>query len=571
MIAKLNRLRVLFWAGTVIGAIMFLLIYGGYILNPTYDDWLLNATSDSMQHYLGWKFYRKSDWYFPIGLTDGLIENQTVSCIYTDCIPLFAVFFKFISPILPVKFQYFGFWKLFCFCMQGGLASVILFRLSKKALYSLISTPIYVVFPSVLQRMDCGSNALGHEALGGQWIILLALFSWVYQNYEWRKTFTPVLVWGVCAFLAAQTHIYFIPMIFIIMLGYIITDIANKNFLRPFLCFIIASTFTLVSLFVLGAFHNKTTFNSVGLGFFSANYNTFINPLSYSVLLPSLRSKFYQQYEGFAYVGVGIILAGIYLILQFLIERFMYRSKPTGQNEYDKNKTNTNRIIALIIATLSLAIAASPQGTSGTRLIYSLTLPDTVRYLFEIFRCTGRFAWVSAYIIVTGILYGVSKINFKKDTGLLYVAVLLTVIQMFDLSNVMRAQFIPPNIHYHSTLTNSLWNKLGESSDKILFAGITQQSVTRADIYYEFAEFADKYDITLSSFAVSRMEYEQIYDHATYELEKINSGAEKKNVIVVFLNDEFPQIKTEYFTCIDIDGYKIGLNSFLYEQLAKSV
>ena len=90
-------------AGTI-GAFVFITIYGTKILNPCYTDWLMSG-GDLSQHYLGWKMYRNGDWTFPIGLTDQLAYPHYTSVIFTDSIPVFAVFFKLISPILPNDFQ----------------------------------------------------------------------------------------------------------------------------------------------------------------------------------------------------------------------------------------------------------------------------------------------------------------------------------------------------------------------------------------------------------------------------------------------------------------------------------
>ena len=96
----------LFSAGIILGAIIFFIIYGFKILNPTYDDWIFSKGGDFAQHYLGWKFYRQSEWHFPIGLIDGLNGDGQISFMFTDSIPLFALFFKILSPIIPETFQY---------------------------------------------------------------------------------------------------------------------------------------------------------------------------------------------------------------------------------------------------------------------------------------------------------------------------------------------------------------------------------------------------------------------------------------------------------------------------------
>lgn len=104
----------------LLGAVVFICLYGVKILNPTYVEWLYNGR-DLMQHYLGWEFFRKSDWMFPIGLTDQLSYPSGTSVIFTDSIPIFAVLFKLFSPIMSEKFQYFGIWGILCFILQGFL------------------------------------------------------------------------------------------------------------------------------------------------------------------------------------------------------------------------------------------------------------------------------------------------------------------------------------------------------------------------------------------------------------------------------------------------------------------
>ena len=77
---------------------IFGLIYGYDILNPTYDAWIFkDGYHDIIQHYIGWLFYRQSPWHFPIGLIDNLAYPYQFSMIYTDSIPILAVFFKSIS------------------------------------------------------------------------------------------------------------------------------------------------------------------------------------------------------------------------------------------------------------------------------------------------------------------------------------------------------------------------------------------------------------------------------------------------------------------------------------------
>ena len=45
-----------FLIGGILGALFFLAIYGGYVLDVTNENWLLTG-KDLTQHYIGWKYY----------------------------------------------------------------------------------------------------------------------------------------------------------------------------------------------------------------------------------------------------------------------------------------------------------------------------------------------------------------------------------------------------------------------------------------------------------------------------------------------------------------------------------
>ena len=61
--------------------IAYLLIYGYYILNPFYTDWLLGH-GDLSQHYLGWQAFQNGSWMFPIGMTNQLAYPSASSIIW---------------------------------------------------------------------------------------------------------------------------------------------------------------------------------------------------------------------------------------------------------------------------------------------------------------------------------------------------------------------------------------------------------------------------------------------------------------------------------------------------------
>lgn len=164
-----------FVSGCLLGAAFFLAIYGFKVMDVQYVDWLMTG-GDTTQHYLGWVFFRNSPWHFPIGLVDGLAYPALTSVMYTDSIPLFSLFFKLLSPILPETFQFFGIWGIMAFMLQGGISSLIIYKIKASMPVALIGSVFFIISPPVLQRM------YGHTALAGHFMILLPIAVWFYQD-----------------------------------------------------------------------------------------------------------------------------------------------------------------------------------------------------------------------------------------------------------------------------------------------------------------------------------------------------------------------------------------------------
>ena len=167
---------ILMAAGCLIGILCFALVYGFDIVRFTYDDWLFFGDMDLKQHYNGFCHFRLSPWRFPIGLIDSLSVPYSMSVVYTDSIPLFAVIFKLFSGVLPVKFQYFGLFGLLCFAMMGMLSPVLIRRFTDSKIVCIAGSLFFILSYPVLHRM------FYHTALSAQWIIVLALIVWFYTD-----------------------------------------------------------------------------------------------------------------------------------------------------------------------------------------------------------------------------------------------------------------------------------------------------------------------------------------------------------------------------------------------------
>ncbi|MBO5551261.1 MAG: hypothetical protein J5966_04820, partial [Lachnospiraceae bacterium] len=185
----MNR-RFIFLYGLFAGALMFIAVYGFKVINPMYDAWIF-ATSDPdiKQHYLGWCHFRTSPWSFPIGLIDSLSYPFPQSCLWTDSIPLFAIFFKLFRGILPEIFQYLGLYGLISMALMGGFSALLVERVTRGTSGERI-LPFLGVFPfilsaPVLQRM------FYHTSLSAHFFIIIALLIMLDNPHEYpvRKLF----------------------------------------------------------------------------------------------------------------------------------------------------------------------------------------------------------------------------------------------------------------------------------------------------------------------------------------------------------------------------------------------
>ena len=124
---KSTRSARLFWLGALLGAAVFLLVYGLAPLDIANDAFCRGGyiEKDIQQHYAGWLFYRSSAPGWPLGVTQAINAPQGVSVAYTDSIPLLAVLCRPLAAALGGTFQYFGWFTLVCFALQGGFAALL--------------------------------------------------------------------------------------------------------------------------------------------------------------------------------------------------------------------------------------------------------------------------------------------------------------------------------------------------------------------------------------------------------------------------------------------------------------
>lgn len=462
--------------------------FGINILNPLYDSWLFSG-NDITEHYLGWKAFRIAEWNFPIGLTDVLTYPNKVSIIFNDSIPLLAIPFKLLSPILPHTFQYFGLWGLLCFILQGILCYKILHQYCHR-FPSFLFSILMILYPTVIYRMYY------HSALAGQWILLLALESiFLYDSYSSDKRIKSLSI--LCGTLSSLVHMYFILMCGIIFIGYLLLDILKtKKIWRGLMCVAYYIESSIIIVFLLGGFSSAGISPAAsGLGLYSLNLNTWINPLGFSFFFSNLPLYENRQNEGFGYLGAGVIILLVITLIVLLLNNLIQKKTLIAFSP---------KIPCLIIILVSLFIGLSPIATVSNHTIYSFTPTKYIGYIWGIFRSTGRMVMLinAIMLIMVGVI--ICKIPPKIISSIVIAFCLF--IQIFDLHNVISEKHQYYNISNFSEnrLEDELvWNSI-KNNNKIHHLVVTSWLTT--DCFYSLGNFAIENRLTLNAFALAHAE-----------------------------------------------------------------
>lgn len=536
---------IVFFGGFLLGIISFIFVYGFKVLNFTYDAWLLQGTGytgDLTQHYLGWVFLRDSKWSFPLGLIEGLAYPDKVSIIYTDSIPLFAIFFKIISPILPKTFQYFGLWGILCFALQGGIAAIIIRKFTKSRIICFVSSLFFIFSPIMLKRM------FFHTALAAHWIILLALCIWVYREH-FKSTKRKLLVWCGIMALSVLSNIYFTPIVLGIMLCSFLQDlIENKELLSSIITFFSSTIMSLLIMYLFGAFYGEINSKMGGLGVFSFNLNGLYNPLGNSCFLLSQTLAGAGQGEGYSYLGLGMILT--------IVVSCFFRFSAKKSHQINKGRLVSSIPYAVAIIVFSI-LAISPVVTFNDKTLFSISYPQPILDSLSIFRSSGRFIWPVYYMIFFFALSTILK--YSKEIVSIIGLSAFAIIQLIDMKNVIISNhnFFAKELTYESTLKSEQWSVFANKYKHIMFYAPLWDLYVNPDVAYNFAVFADENGMTLNGTYFSRDLSDQINASTFSHFEELKKGNLPDDTLYIFptsIPEGYYGLK--YYT---IDGYKVGI------------
>ena len=477
--------------GALLGALVFLILYGVRVLDPTCVDWILNNPSpDPAQHYLGWVFYRRSGWHLPyLGANYSAIYPYRTSILYTDSIPLLAVLGKLLGGVLPARFQYLGLWGLFCYAMQGGLAQVLIARVggvrpgnTAKNWASVLGAGVLVLFPALNIRM------FAHTALAANWLVLLALWLWLCaEQSENRPTAAKLcLWWGILGLLCAGIHLYYLPMVGMVLVAACVQRALEKR--GPAAVVLPVASFcgaALAELFVLGAF--AANFAGYSNGYLSGADLA-------NLFVPGLGASWEQE----IYAGLGTTIAVVLALVWLLVQH-----KQAGAF-FRRHK---NVVIAALVLLVLDAIAATGNTvTFAGRTLFTVPIPQALMDFWAMFSSCARLAWLAGMLLAVAACGLV--LRFWQGAAAAVLLALCAAAQGFGQRAELAKRFAAYHdaAYYENTtqLTDPAWEQLAASGQftHLAFASFDFEH----DEFWDLAAFAADHGWTSNSFYMGHMD-----------------------------------------------------------------
>ncbi|MDD6608137.1 MAG: DUF6311 domain-containing protein [Subdoligranulum variabile] len=477
--------------GALLGALVFLILYGVRVLDPTCVDWILNnASPDPAQHYLGWVFYRRSGWHLPyLGANYSSIYPYRTSILYTDSIPLLAVLGKLLGGVLPARFQYLGLWGLFCYAMQGGLAQALIARVggvrpgnTAKNWASVLGAGVLVLFPALNIRM------FAHTALAANWLVLLALWLWLCaEQSENRPTAAKLcLWWGILGLLCAGIHLYYLPMVGMVLVAACVQRALEKR--GPAAVVLPVASFcgaALAELFVLGAF--AANFAGYSNGYLSGADLA-------NLFVPGLGASWEQE----IYAGLGTTTAVVLALAGLLVQH-----KQAGAF-FCRHKNVV--IAALVLLVLDAIAAMGNTVTFAGRTLFTVPIPQALMDFWAMFSSCARLAWLAGMLLAVAACGLV--LRFWQGAAAAVLLALCAAAQGFGQRAELAKRFAAYHdaTYYENTtqLTDPAWEQLAASGQftHLAFASFDFEH----DEFWDLAAFAADHGWTSNSFYMGHMD-----------------------------------------------------------------
>jgi Family of unknown function (DUF6311) len=527
--------------GGLAGFICYTNSFGLFVVDPRNYDWLLHG--DWKIHFLGWVLYRHGPWTIPLGATPHLAWPIGTSVGLTDSIPIFAYIFKLLSPLLPTDFQYIGLWMLLCFVLQGVFGALLMRTVTSRPVLQVLGAALMVMTPPFAFRF-------GHPALAAHWLFVAGLWLYFRQGAD-VPSWTSLAGWAAITSIAAATHPYLTLMV-LVLAGAAHARQIIANFRRT--PQVLAHSFVVVGLttislwqsgyFVVG---DEGNLQVGGFGHYSLNVLGPLMPMTGSRLFGSgpFETATLGQYEGYAYLGAGLLLLGVVAILRLAKAAWRPRF-------HHRQLQHVPLALGFVFLTL---LALSPVVTMGSQILFKYDSswwgPLTV------FRASGRMFWPVYYAMAAGILMAVARLRFWIALPLLTIGVLL---QATDLSAHYTALRHVRTIGFRDPLESRFWRVVPPHYKRLTLVPTNICGDLRAIDYTSFSLIAGRHGMAINAGFAARYDVEKVRRYCATYHDELRLGVLSTDELYVIRPDwiaDFHKASTTPLVCTMVDQYGV--------------
>lgn len=395
---------------------------------------------DVTQYFAGFNAFFSAPFHFPLLAFDGINYPQGTRATFVDAIPLYALLLKILVPASYAPFNPFGVWVALAFVGQALCGWWILRELQIKSWLALLAiTVCLLTFPALTTR-------LGHISLMSHWMILSALALYI----RCRRTDEPQrLGWSLLLVAGFYINIYLFVMASAI---YVVSCLYNRARFQPveiakaLIPFLIIGVSLFLTIFPL---ERVEVSPEGGFGIYSMNL---LSPFNGGNFLKFPDPEMPGQYEGFNYLGLGIILA-------FVLSVVLNRSAVVGG--FAKHRALTWLMVLFALYALSNIVYY------GTHQLVTINYPSFMDRITSQLRASGRFFWPVGYCVI---IFAIATLHNRLGKILFAGAmVLLIVLQVLDLSNLRHRLVDTAKRPSSPVLTQAAWDQQATGDVKYMY------------------------------------------------------------------------------------------------------
>lgn len=422
--------------------VLFQIVVGVPLLSGAAPYWI-EPKGDMATMMAGHWAVIDQGWRWPPTTTIALRGPETpLSIVYTDSLPWLTLAMKALGIGRSVNVL--ALFMLLSYIAQP-LAMVALLRASgvTRPASLLVGGLIALLAPVWLVRQ------FGHIALGGHWLLILAL-AWSVQVARVGLTARRGIEIVALGFVAIGTHPYHLPPLTACLVAGLVAEGLQRRAHWPRQVAATAGGYGLalaLAAWILGFSSGQGQSGGGGaLGLYSMNILGPIWPQASTLFGQTWDGRWFtgtldanggQTFEGFAYLGGGVVLL---LMVAAFRGGALLRARATPTTAF------WLRFGPLVAAMVFLTLyAIGPKPYLGMRLLFDLPRPtDAAGDLIGMFRAHGRFFWTVAYALLALGVVQVDKIRRDATcTGLLSIAIVLQIIDVSQLILGVRDTYKP--------------------------------------------------------------------------------------------------------------------------------